>query len=1370
MNRSILLLGALTFVFSAHADPIQFEDTSDKLGFERGTESWGIAWGNLNGDKYPDLWNSGHRDFTRLYRNTGTGDFEDVAAEYDAQMDDWWMILTQRDVHGGAWGDYDKDGDDDLIVGDEDEFFVNNAESGGYFERRSMTTRRAFSAWIPSADGSTLDSETRCDGNYVQLIDVNNDGALDKICADTDFFPESNSDSATDIIPQLGNVSDTIVGDFNNDLLQDIIAIRGALHSIGAAKVDDNSIDAWFREGSGPRFTFTATGKVTFLIDGLGGGAYREADVLERDTNGVTSGEARNIEISYNAVSKLWTVFDSSDEEGRDQHYVRVRAEGPVGEPIMTGQGNRDLPAAMAHAINNGNGFDWVYNTGLSMPVQCNSITTADFDNDMDLDLYLACGIGVDNTPNLYYDNQGDGTFSVVNVHGGEGPVGSGYDFGVAESVISADYDVDGFVDLAVVNGILFYPFGFGGPDTLIRNRGNNNHWVELDLIGVTSNGNGMGAKVFVTAGGVTQLREQNGGYHRWSQNHQRIHVGLADNDVIDEIRIEWPSGANDVYTNVAADRLYDATEEASLLPADMGPAVETVIEPGDECGIPAYRITYGPMIQLWRDCGTDSWHLRMESGLGRMTEHAQLTTVGALVGDDDFLTAMDVNFDSADAYSNDAGVLSYLIAVQDEFAPTKTINFSTEGQSRTCVWFGDRDIEAVVIGNSGKRLEPPFDISNGFGPCDSDGDSILDRDDVDDDNDGVDDAMDAFPVDASESQDSDGDKVGDNADLYPNDATEWKDTDGDSIGDSSDVDKDNDGMTDPTESPDEALIELSSPTFNIPADGGDATHLFDLSALPIVIGETVTLRGVVADGDLDNGNEYFSLDINSGEFTSGNIQTDGRCAERLIPVQSTVSAEITVIDIGSGIPGLSIFAATTRNVDDLCTVAGVDYQLMVSVPALTLLDQDGDGVDNDLDLDSDNDLIADVVEAGLIDSDNNFLVDNLFAEQGTITDPPDTDLDSIPDYLDLESNNPLNDGTDYDIARSGHSVLDTSGDGFLSDLDMGAGLDLDADGIDDLIDVDNTVRGSIFLNTPAETISANLTTTMNVSVAVTLQASDVDMQLLAYSISSGPAHGQLSGTAPNLTYIPDAGFTGRDSFSFIVNDGYDDSIAATINIKVNDPDTLLSNWVGHSGGVTISGNRVVSSGTPSGWFNNTAQSVLFSTYGFDNDYELRITLQSDPAASTWVAGLGVEELSDDWTDVDYALRSSDGQLTIYENGTWRADGAMLAQGDVLSILVVDGAIEYRHNGVTVFNSTYSGTPEFYVDTSFKEGVIEFDAVLAGVLESVTPVVPKPVVNNDNKGGGGGSFGLFSLLGLLFFGRRRVRHAEFAFLHKVARS
>jgi hypothetical protein len=69
----------------------------------------------------------------------------------------------------------------------------------------------------------------------------------------------------------------------------------------------------------------------------------------------------------------------------------------------------------------------------------------------------------------------------------------------------------------------------------------------------------------------------------------------------------------------------------------------------------------------------------------------------------------------------------------------------------------------------------------------DYDDDGIPNASDTDNDNDGVEDALDAFPFDPAESADSDGDGVGDNADVFPNDPTEWADTDGDGIGDNSD-------------------------------------------------------------------------------------------------------------------------------------------------------------------------------------------------------------------------------------------------------------------------------------------------------------------------------------------------------------------------------------------------------------------------------------------------------------------------------------------------------------------------------------------------------------------------------------------------------
>src|SRR5207237_9129718 len=72
-----------------------------------------------------------------------------------------------------------------------------------------------------------------------------------------------------------------------------------------------------------------------------------------------------------------------------------------------------------------------------------------------------------------------------------------------------------------------------------------------------------------------------------------------------------------------------------------------------------------------------------------------------------------------------------------------------------------------------------------------------------------------------------------------------------------------------------------------------------------------------------------------------------------------------------------------------------------------------------------------------------------------------------------------------------------------------------------------------------------------NTPVAVTLTASDADGDPLTYRVSANVAHGALTGTAPNLAYIPDAGFVGTDTFAFIANDGAADGNPATVTIRV---------------------------------------------------------------------------------------------------------------------------------------------------------------------------------------------------------------------------
>jgi hypothetical protein len=79
------------------------------------------------------------------------------------------------------------------------------------------------------------------------------------------------------------------------------------------------------------------------------------------------------------------------------------------------------------------------------------------------------------------------------------------------------------------------------------------------------------------------------------------------------------------------------------------------------------------------------------------------------------------------------------------------------------------------------------------------------------------------------------------------------------------------------------------------------------------------------------------------------------------------------------------------------------------------------------------------------------------------------------------------------------------------------------------------------------------VTTVEEKPVVIALAASDSDP--LTYKVGT-PAHGALHGIPPALTYVPNSGFIGIDSFTFIANDGLADSNTATISITVNESGT----------------------------------------------------------------------------------------------------------------------------------------------------------------------------------------------------------------------
>ena len=201
---------------------------------------------------------------------------------------------------------------------------------------------------------------------------------------------------------------------------------------------------------------------------------------------------------------------------------------------------------------NQGNGLftDMSFNAGIAVASGQYvgwSAGFVDFDNDMDLDIFKVNG----EIQHLYgqedqmFENLGNGHFNDVSVE--QGPyfqkelVGRGACFG--------DYDNDGDMDVFIIN--------IDDKAVMLRNDyGNKNNWLLIHLIGTTSNKDGVGASIKVTAGGKVQVaqRKCSGGY--LSQNDPRVHFGLGKNENIDLVEIKWPSGKLQRLENVKADQI----------------------------------------------------------------------------------------------------------------------------------------------------------------------------------------------------------------------------------------------------------------------------------------------------------------------------------------------------------------------------------------------------------------------------------------------------------------------------------------------------------------------------------------------------------------------------------------------------------------------------------------------------------------------------------------------------------------------------------------------------------------------------------------------------------------------------------------------
>ena len=88
---------------------MSFQNVTDISGISFAGFDYGASWGDYNNDGLPDLWTSNHFQFPSLYQNNGNGTFTDILSGV-------FQRPIAQDKHGASWGDFDNDGDLDLIL------------------------------------------------------------------------------------------------------------------------------------------------------------------------------------------------------------------------------------------------------------------------------------------------------------------------------------------------------------------------------------------------------------------------------------------------------------------------------------------------------------------------------------------------------------------------------------------------------------------------------------------------------------------------------------------------------------------------------------------------------------------------------------------------------------------------------------------------------------------------------------------------------------------------------------------------------------------------------------------------------------------------------------------------------------------------------------------------------------------------------------------------------------------------------------------------------------------------------------------------------------------------------------------------------
>ena len=546
MNLFFISLLLLLISSAASTDPIKFKSVTKEVGIhfkhhDGGSGQLyfieplggGAAFLDYNNDGLQDIYFVNGADLppfpkgqsngiepprNALYRNNGDGTFTDVAMTAGVADTGYGM--------GCAVGDYNNDGFPDLYVTNfgANAFFRNNGD--GTFTDVTTQTGTGDTRW----------------GASCAFVDYDNDGFLDLYMINyVKYAIESDQvcmDKGVRVYcdPRLYEGELDILYHNNGDgTFTDVTEFAGFSEATGRGLAvawgdydDDGDMDVYIANDADQNFLYRNNGDGTFTDVSLAAGVGFSEDGEAENGMGADFGDYDNDGYLDLIVTNFQDQTNTLYHNERDGLFSDVSYASKVGT--------------------------------ISLPYLAWGVSFCDYDNDGYQDLFVANGHLHENVqafnptsfyeqPNLLFLNNRDGTFDEVGDSSGSGLRLEKVSRGFAYS----DYDNDGDLDLLVTNLK-------GSPD-LLENRGGQNTWLTLKLIGTRSNRDAIGARVKVTTGNLTQIREVRSGSSYLSQSDMRLHFGLGKHRQINRIEIHWPSGLQEQLEAIEANQILTLVE-----------------------------------------------------------------------------------------------------------------------------------------------------------------------------------------------------------------------------------------------------------------------------------------------------------------------------------------------------------------------------------------------------------------------------------------------------------------------------------------------------------------------------------------------------------------------------------------------------------------------------------------------------------------------------------------------------------------------------------------------------------------------------------------------------------------------------------------